>query len=139
MQTQGCKRSKLRKLKGTKGQNCKLKGAKVQRSRILQNFNIAVFNQSIPEFRGTLMHSFCTLEFASLTFCTLPHAALYFNFAPSVCSIDLLHPSMCKLCTFTPLSLNFDNFVTFGLPYTPSFFLWSTFMYCLDTHTDPGD
>ena len=28
-------------------QNCKLKGAKIQRSLILQNFNIAVFHQSI--------------------------------------------------------------------------------------------
>ena len=41
------------KLKGANGLNCKLNGAKVQRSWILQNFNIAVLHQSIPEFIST--------------------------------------------------------------------------------------
>ena len=54
-------------------------------------------------------------EFADLTFCTLPYAALYF--CTLVFAALTFAPSICKICAFSPLILNFDNFVTFGLPY----------------------
>ena len=74
-----------------KVKTAKLKGSKVQRSWILQNFSIAVFHQSIPEFRGTYIDSFCILQFAGLTFCTLPHAVLTFCTLPCA-NFVLLHP-----------------------------------------------